>query len=621
MRAPLRDWSIQTRLMAGLGAVATLLVLAVGAYWTSREERQLTEALLQRQERLAQIAARGFAGPIWNLDIAAISNLLDAVMADPEVQAIELEALGVDVQPLRRQRDHAAAAAVAPLVKEFDVVYQAVSQQRPVKVGQARLHFTGERVAAAVTEMRRFVVMLLAAVLVAVLASCYWLVNRLVKQPVSRLGALAQRVSHGELGVMLEVERQDELGELTEQFNRMSQQLRQSSDGLRASEARYRSLFENATEGIFQTDGRGRLLGLNKAMAQMLGYERPALALASSRNLRRLVRLEPGELRRVVRALMRHRLLQQVPMLVGTHDGRQLWIELSAHIVPGSQGQEARIEGMISDITQRRLAEQELTRHRDHLEELIEARTMELSQAKIRAEAANQSKSRFLATMSHEFRTPLNAILGFAQLLQMDEGLDDAQRNKINLVRDSGEHLLALITDLLDMASIEAGKVRLQPATVDLRALLEVACDAIRLRVAEKRLAFLVRIDENLPLRVRVDGQRLRQVLLNLLSNAVKFTDHGRLSLVAELVGQSPATATVRIEVSDTGIGMNEAQVSRLFQPFEQVAEDARRTGGTGLGLSISQQLVRLMGSRIEVHSEPGAGSRFWFDLELPLQS
>lgn len=619
MRAPLRDWSIQTRLMAGLGAVATLLVLAVGAYWTSREERQLTEALLQRQERLSQIAARGFAGPIWNLDSAAISNLLDAVMADPEVQAIELEALGVDVQPLRRQRDSAATAA--PLVKEFDVVYQAVSQQRPVKVGQARLHFTGERVAAAVAEMRRFVVMLLAAVLVAVLASCYWLVNRLVKQPVSRLGALAQRVSHGELGVTLAVERQDELGELTEQFNRMSHQLRQSSEGLRASEARYRSLFENATEGIFQTDGRGRLLGLNKAMAQMLGYERPALALAASRNLRRLVHLEPGELRRVLRALMRHRLLQQVPMLVGTHDGRQLWIELSAHIVPGGQGQEARIEGMISDITQRRLAEQELTRHRDHLEELVEARTMELSQAKIRAEAANQSKSRFLATMSHEFRTPLNAILGFAQLLQMDDGLDDAQRNKINLVRDSGEHLLALITDLLDMASIEAGKVRLQPATVDLRALLEVACDAIRLRVAEKRLAFLVSIDENLPLRVRVDGQRLRQVLLNLLSNAVKFTDHGRLSLVAELVGQSPSSATVRIEVSDSGIGMNEIQVSRLFQPFEQVAEDARRTGGTGLGLSISQQLVRLMGSRIEVHSEPGAGSRFWFDLELPLQS
>ena len=619
MRAPLRDWSIQTRLMAGLGAVATLLVLAVGAYWTSREERQLTEALLQRQERLSQIAARGFAGPIWNLDSAAISNLLDAVMADPEVQAIELEALGVDVQPLRRQRDN--AATTVPLVKEFDVVYQAVAQQRPVKVGQARLYFTGERVAAAVAEMRRFVVMLLAAVLVAVLASCYWLVNRLVKQPVSRLGALAQRVSHGELGVTLAVERRDEIGELTEQFNRMSHQLRQSSEGLRASEARYRSLFENATEGIFQTDGRGRLLGLNKAMAQMLGYERPALALAASRNLRRLVSLEPGELRRVLRALMRHRLLQQVPMLVGTHDGRQLWIELSAHVVPGGQGQEARIEGMISDITQRRLAEQELTRHRDHLEELVEARTMELSQAKIRAEAANQSKSRFLATMSHEFRTPLNAILGFAQLLQMDERLDDGQRGKINLVRDSGEHLLALITDLLDMASIEAGKVRLQPATVDLRALLEVACDAIRLRVAEKRLAFQVHIDENLPLRVRVDGQRLRQVLLNLLSNAVKFTDHGRLSLVAELVAQSPATATVRIEVSDTGIGMDEAQAGRLFQPFEQVAEDARRAGGAGLGLSISQQLVRLMGSRIEVHSEPGVGSRFWFDLELPLQS
>jgi len=276
---------------------------------------------------------------------------------------------------------------------------------------------------------------------------------------------------------------------------------------------------------------------------------------------------------------------------------------------------------MVSDISQRRLAEQELTRHRDHLEELVAERTQELSQAKQRAESANQSKSRFLATMSHEFRTPLNAILGFAQLLQMDASLQEGQQGKIRLIRDSGEHLLSLITDLLDMASIEAGKVSLQTATLDLLALVEMVCDAVRLRSHEKGLEFRVELHPGVPTRVRADGQRLRQVLLNLLSNAVKFTDHGHVSLRLDLLAYQGGMARVRFEVSDTGIGIPAEQVARLFQPFEQVSEATRRQGGTGLGLSISQELVRLMGGQIEVQTELGRGSSFQFVLELPVQA
>jgi len=327
------------------------------------------------------------------------------------------------------------------------------------------------------------------------------------------------------------------------------------------------------------------------------------------------------EFKRIAAALSRHRLLQQLPLLVVTREGRQLWLELSAHLVPGPDGQGLqrglRIEGMVSDITQRRLAEQELNQHRDHLEELVAERTLELSQAKKRAESANQSKSRFLATMSHEFRTPLNAILGFAQLLQMDASLTKAQQAKIDLIRDSGDHLLGLISDVLDMASIEAGRVRLQPVAIDLRALLEVSCDSVRLRAEQKGLRFDIELDPELPTRVRVDGQRLRQVLLNLLSNAVKFTDVGGLALTVRLAGLQHGLARVHFELGDTGIGMARDQMDRLFQPFEQVAEDSRRLGGTGLGLSISQQLVRLMGGEIEVSSELGAGSTFSFTLDL----
>ncbi len=607
---------IQTRLIAGIGLVASILVLALGWYWTAAEERELSLALRQREQRMADLVARSFAAPIWNLDGTAIENLLDAVMADPEVHAIEMVSLGVNVAPLRRERNR---PAVLPLRREFPVFYQSSPHAEPTLVANAVLIFTSETVQAQVAHTRRFVAALLAATLAAVIATSFLLVNRLVTRPVKRLGAMAQRVAAGELGAQTEVEHSDEIGALTQQFNSMSDRLLASSNGLRQSEERYRSLFENATEGIFQADAKGRLLSLNRALAHMLGYASPQAALQTGRRLRALVQVEGPEYKRIAHALARYRLLQQVPLLIAGRDGRQLWVELSAHLVPAVNGGGTRIEGMVSDISHRRLAEQELTHHRDHLEELVTERTLELSQAKHRAEAASQAKSRFLATMSHEFRTPLNAILGFTQLLQMDDSLSAAQQSKIAQVRDSGEHLLNLITDVLDTASIEAGKVRLQPSSVDLRALLDMVCDSVRLRIEQKQILFNIDLGLQLPSRVMVDGQRLRQVLLNLLSNALKFTDAGSVGLTVRLLGLETGEARLSFEVSDTGIGIAEHQLPRLFQPFEQVVDDARCLGGTGLGLSISQQLMREMGSEIHVQSEFGRGSRFFFELSLPV--
>ena len=613
-----RKFSIQTRLIAGIALATTVLVVLIAWYWTAREERELTAALDRRAERMSQMVARGFGGPIWNLDTVAVANLLDAVMADPEVHEIEIKAVGVEAEPMLRRRD---TPLVQPLERLVDILHQASPQSPANAVGRARLVFNREQVLVSVGQTRQLVGSLLAAVLAAIVVTSYWLVHRLVSGPVMALGGLARRVAGGDLGATLPVQRADELGQLTEQFNRMSVQLKASSEGLRRSEERYRSLFENATEGIFQADGRGRLLSVNKALAQMLGYAQPEQALAGTVSLRRLAGVELAEFKRVAHALQRHRVLQQVPLLISGREGHQLWVELSVHIVADTDGLGPRIEGMLSDISQRRLAEQELTRHRDHLEELVAERTLELNQARLRAEGANQSKSRFLATMSHEFRTPLNAILGFAQLLQMDASLSMPQQGKINLIRDSGEHLLSLISDLLDMASIEAGRVRLMPTVVDLRGLLEVACDSLRPRAEEKQLLFRLEIDAELPARVRLDGQRLRQVVLNLLSNAIKFTDAGEVSVHARLLHQSPSSARMRVEVIDTGIGMDEAQMVRLFKPFEQVSEIDRRDGGTGLGLSISQQLMRLMDSEISVSSVPGQGSCFNFELEMALQS
>jgi PAS domain S-box-containing protein len=613
---------LQTRLVAGIALVASLLVLSVGWYWSVRESRELSQALTQREQRLTRLMTKSFAAPIWNLDNTAINSLLDAVMADPEVQAIELRLTGLSTETFSRQR---SSAATRPLRREFDIFYQLSTNVAPTPVAHATLVLTSEWVQAQVAQTRRFVVGLLAAVLAAIVAASYVLVNRLVKRPVSRLEALARRVAKGELGATTAVAHTDEIGALTQQFNQMSAQLLASSEGLRRSEARYRSLFENAAEGIFQIDARGHLLDLNRALAKMLGLSTAAQQVALGQRLTSLVQLDGPELKRIVRGLNRHRLLQQVPILLTLPNGQPLWVELSAQVMAATPSQGLRIEGMVSDISLRRLAEQELSHHRDHLEELVTERTQALSQAMQLAEAANQSKSRFLATMSHEFRTPLNAILGFSQILQMDASLSAPQRNKINLVRDSGEHLLGLITDVLDMASIEAGKLRLHPGALELRSLVELTCEATRLRAEQKQLSFSLTLEPALPYRVEVDGKRLRQVLLNLLANAVKFTDTGGLSLNVRLLGLEAASepgqnpsARLQFEVSDSGIGIPALQLGRLFLPFEQVGDDSRCLGGTGLGLSISQQLVRSMGGDIRVRSEPGVGSSFTFELSLP---
>jgi signal transduction histidine kinase len=337
------------------------------------------------------------------------------------------------------------------------------------------------------------------------------------------------------------------------------------------------------------------------------------------RRLRELTGVARDDILRVSAVMKEQGKIQQAQLQLRGAGGKPVWVELSAHWVDGEGGQR-RIEGMVSDISLRHQAEAELTRYRDHLEELVAERTAELQEAKARAEGANFAKGRFLATMSHEFRTPLNAILGFTQLMQMDAAMPMPQQQRLQLMRDSGLHLLELINDVLDMASIEAGKVSLKLAPADVRALLDMACDSVRLRADQKGLTFNVDIDAGLPTRALVDGQRLRQVLLNLLSNAVKFTDSGTVTLSARVVEPPQAGhARLRFEVTDSGIGMTPAQQARLFQAFEQVSDASRHLGGTGLGLSISQQLVRLMGSQILVQSTAGQGSSFSFELRVTL--
>jgi signal transduction histidine kinase/DNA-binding NarL/FixJ family response regulator len=251
----------------------------------------------------------------------------------------------------------------------------------------------------------------------------------------------------------------------------------------------------------------------------------------------------------------------------------------------------------------------------EHLEAVFE----QAQRARDAAEVANRAKSSFLANMSHELRTPLNAVLGYAQILQREPALTERQRNAVDTIRRGGEHLLVLIDGVLDVARIEAGKVELYTEAIELPALLQLVNGIIRVSAEQKGLLYVCEATPPPPA-VHADGKRLEQVLLNLLGNAVKFTEHGQVTLrVRHCPAADPARVRVSFAVMDTGIGIAPAQRENLFRPFEQASDVQRRYGGTGLGLAISQQLVGLMGGRIEVESMPGNGSVFSFELELPL--
>jgi signal transduction histidine kinase/CheY-like chemotaxis protein len=271
-------------------------------------------------------------------------------------------------------------------------------------------------------------------------------------------------------------------------------------------------------------------------------------------------------------------------------------------------------------LEQSRRARQELQEYKEHLEHEVTQRTAELVEARDQAESANRAKSAFLANMSHELRTPLSVILASSELLSESNPTAD-QREDIIAIGRSGEHLLGLIDDVLDVAKIEAGKEELAIAATDLLSTVRTVVEMMRGRAEEKHLVLVYHQDPGVPRYVRADAPKLRQILINLLGNAIKFTREGTvmLRLSAQPAGDS-ARARFYFDIEDSGVGMPQHDLGRIFEPFEQVRTPGPRTG-TGLGLTITRRFVELMGGTLRVESEVGRGSRFTVELPLDLAS
>lgn len=253
----------------------------------------------------------------------------------------------------------------------------------------------------------------------------------------------------------------------------------------------------------------------------------------------------------------------------------------------------------------------DLSEHR-HVEKI-------LLQARNDAESANRAKSAFLSNMSHELRTPLNAILGYAQIFANDTDLSERHKRGIKTIHESGEHLLMLINDILDLSKIEAGKMKLVPTEFNIADFFNGVVDVIKIRAADKRIDFRYRISEDLPLSIVSDELRLRQVLFNLLSNAIKFTETGFCSLVVDTTECEQNMVSLMIHVKDTGVGIHPEMREKIFHPFQQSGDPFKFAEGSGLGLAISRRIITLMEGELAVNSIIGEGSDFFFSIRVPI--
>ena len=371
------------------------------------------------------------------------------------------------------------------------------------------------------------------------------------------------------------------------------------AEHLRHTELRLNRAIHGTQDGLWEIDADGKQAWFSPRVAQLLGF---AEAEFGSDPQFVISRIHPEDAARSMAATKLHfsdSSPLDIELRMQTKSGTYRWFRARAAADRDASGKPLRLSGSLQDITDAREAHDELMRATDE------------------ARAANQAKSAFLANVSHEIRTPMNGILGMTSLL-IDTALDHIQRDYAETIRASADSLLTVINDILDFSKIEAGKLDIETVDLNLRNNVEDVGAMMAFQASAKKLELILDVHSDVPTRVLGDPQRIRQCLINLVGNAIKFTRSGEVAVGVSVVQRTGEMALIRFAVRDTGIGIKQESLQKLFQPFTQAdATTTRNYGGTGLGLSIVRRLVEMMGGEVGADSELGRGSTFWFVLPL----
>lgn len=450
----------------------------------------------------------------------------------------------------------------------------------------------------------------------------------------NELGALASQIN-ALLTKIQERERelQNTRAAIEEQMSSRTQDLareilerRHTEKTLRASEAKYRELVQNANSIILRMDPRGVVTFFNEYAQKFFGYQEDEIL---GKNVVGTIVPPVDTLERDLSDMIED--IGRFPEKYARNEnenirrnGERVWVAWTNKAIRDENGNVVEVLCVGNDISARKQAEEELRKAKDAAESAnreLEASIERANRLAMAAEIANAAKSQFLANMSHEIRTPMNGVLGMTALL-LETPLTPEQREYAQTISESANSLLSIIDDILDFSKIEAGRLQLETIDFDLRETVENVVDLLAVRAMDKGLELACLIEPAAPSRLRGDPGRLRQVLLNLTGNALKFTEQGEVLIEVSVVQETETDATFRFTVTDTGIGIPESARESVFQPFQQVdASMTRKYGGTGLGLAISKQLVEIMHGQLGLESTVGKGSTFWFTLSFPKQS
>ena len=606
-----------------LTAVVTLVLATFALYFYQVERAHRWEQLHQTLSNSADELASAVALPAWNFDETQITTIMRSGLSNRDLYASAVTpAAGSRPFILTRDRD----GRLAEVAREPDDP-QLLAERRAIvtagrQIGTITVYASPALLLEQLRQRLYTIVGMICVLDVTLVFSLYLLLSQLVFKPLTTIERYAANVKAGH-NPGAPAPRDwffGELKTLNASIRDMVRLMDSRYVAMHASEERLQIASSAAAIGIWDWNIVTDELVWDEQMRRLYGIDDAAPA----KSVRDWIgRVHPDD------AIPVRTLLDRALSGRGDFDVefRVLWPDGSLHHLKGeamifrdAEGKPARVVGVHYDITGHKVAEQELRRHRIHLEELIAERTSALSVAVRQAQAANQAKSIFLANMSHELRTPLNSVIGFSRLMADSKHMLPDEKRNLAIIHRSGEHLLTLINDILELSKIEAGRAVLQTEVIRIDDILQEVMDMVSMRAGQGGVELELDSD-GVPPGARVDGTKLRQVLLNLMSNAVKFTGQGKVTLrvrgTPRAIDDAPG-CELAFAVVDDGPGISPIDQTRIFEPFVQAdGPDAKE--GTGLGLAISREFVQLMGGVLSVQSVRGAGATFQFTIRVPV--